>query len=69
MKTRYKHIHFVQAKKEGVWNILNNGTKTFLGAIVFFKSCNEYVAEFAPCCVFNEQCLTDIADFLKQLEE
>lgn len=69
MKTRYKYIHF---EKTGLglgilWECYNNRNRDMLGVIPEEKTWNQYVFEPQADCVFNNQCLRDIADFLDQI--
>jgi len=62
-KTRYKHIRF-EADPDG-WVCLAKGGGV-LGGTLFYPRWKQYI--FQPNdAVFSHDCLTDIADFLKQL--
>ena len=71
LKTRYKFIHFYEAlsvhTKKYSWICHNNKNGSALGAVEFYRLWNQYIIEFNNDCVFNSQCLKDIADFLEQL--
>ena len=71
MKTRYKFINFTQVapgqKTAILWICHNNRDNHVLGAIEFYKPWKQHVIDFRENAVFNNQCLLDIADFLKQL--
>ena len=71
MKTKYKHIQFEKAPPGlgWIWSCYNNKTNELLGDIDYYKSWRQYVIEFQSGCVFNNQCLRDIADFLDQINK
>ena len=69
MKTRYKFIHFRQARQDGVWFCFNNNNGDSMGVVEFYKRWKQYVIDFGEGCVFKNQCLKDIADFLEQLNK
>ena len=72
LKTRYKYIQFVELPKKPLdilWQCLNNRSKEPLGVITFYKPWKQHVIQFNDGCVFNNQCLKDIADFLEQLNK
>lgn len=72
MKTRYRFIHFKEegpALKPVVWLCLNNRDGSILGAIEYYRPWKQHVIDFREDCVFNSQCLVDIADFLVQLND
>ena len=68
MKTKYKFIWFEPTTLTCVWNCVNNKAKTYLGVVSFYKPWKRYVfnAENERC-VFSQDCLEDIIDFMKQL--
>ena len=70
MKTKYKFVHF-EALPAGThrqkWACLNDRTNDILGVIEYYPYWEQYVIDFKEGCVFNNQCLRDIADFLTQL--
>ena len=68
MKTRYKYIHFDESI-EGSWYCYNNKTEGDLGCATYYESWKQWVMEFDEGCVFNNQCLRDIIDFLDQLNK
>ena len=68
MKTKYKFIHFKEYKQEGVAYTMHNiRTGIAMGAVSYYPQWKQFVVEFVEDCVFNNQCLIDIADFLSQL--
>lgn len=70
MKSRYKYIHFENVLK-GHWYCYNNKTDDDLGCATYYEPWKQWVIDFtdAQDCVFNNQCLRDIADFLDQLNK
>ena len=69
MKTKYKYINFKKTPEETQWICLNNGAGNILGVIEYHPKWRQYVIDFKERCIFNNQCLCDIADFLTQLNE
>ena len=70
MKTVYKFIYFTELKKmPGKWVCLNLKTADPLAFIEYYPAWRQHIAQFNDGCVFNCQCLDDISDFLKQLNE
>ena len=70
LKQRYKFIHFGRVAVvncEYEWKCLTNKSNEPLGVILFYKPWKQYVIQFNDGCVFNNQCLADISDFLGQL--
>ena len=74
MKTRYKYIHFKEvlagqhiSGQKLQWACLNNQSKAILGMIEYYPRWKQYVIDFREICIFNNQCLNDISDFLTQL--
>ena len=68
LKTKYKFIEFRHVKLVG-WRIVNKKSGSILGCISLYEPWGQHVAEFFEGCVFNNQCLKDIADFLEQLNK
>jgi len=68
MKTRYKYIHFDDVQDCG-WYCYNNRNDDSLGCVTFYPIWKQWVIDFRPDMVFNNQCLRDIADFLDQLNK
>ena len=68
MKTRYRYIHFDEAEGVG-WYCYNNKSETTLGCVTYYARWRQWVIDFKEDCVFNVQCLQDIADFLGQLNK
>jgi hypothetical protein len=74
MKTRYRYIHFVETEElvnnKKVWNCLNNKSKDILAKIFYYSPWKEYCCTQADSgIVFNDGCLADIIDFIRQLNE
>jgi hypothetical protein len=71
MKTRYKYIHFDLAGGSGrkpCYHCRNNKSGGFLGVIDYYSRWRSYVFSAASTAVFDESCLLDIIDFMKQLK-
>ena len=70
MKTRYKYIHFEPSlsRVPNIWHILTNREDDFLGRIVWYDRWRQYVLDSELGSIFSRDCLTDIIDFIKQLE-
>ncbi len=71
MKTKYKFIHFNKCPDGSQWDYIlhNNKTNDILGFIFYYPQWKQSVIEFEEKCVFNNQCLFDITNFLHQLNE
>lgn len=70
MKTRYRFIHFEQTIMNGFWNCVNNKHKTVLGVVSYYKPWKQFVFNAEdPSDIFSQDCLADIIDFMKQLNE
>lgn len=80
LKTKYRFIQFIKATalNEGIpnlfpspilWICRNKKSEDILGVITFYESWKQHVIDFKPDCVFNNQCMNDIADFLDQLNK
>lgn len=78
MKTHYKYIHFEErpnpGKRTSKWNCLNNNDGDELCEIRWSGGWRQYVTRFTAFhCMsyyeFNADCLTDLADFLSQLNK
>lgn len=67
MKTRYKHIHFVEGDE--YWDCYNNKDDERLGYTVFDLDWKQWVFISADMISFSASCLCDIAHFLEQLKE
>ena len=71
MKTKYKYIHF--AKKEvgsfTIWSCLTNKGSELLGSVAYYKTWKESVYYPEDSTALSHDCLTDIADFLTQLNK
>jgi hypothetical protein len=71
MKTEYEYMRFVKMGDTGKttrWFILNKETMAQLGEIKWYSSWRCYCFFAMPNCVFNKGCLTDITDFIAQLQ-
>jgi hypothetical protein len=70
MKTEYRHIHFTKEelpKEKPTWLCRNNKSNSPLARIIWYMLWKKYVVEFNQMAVFDESCLADIQDFLRQL--
>jgi len=59
----------VDKRKSPAYLCRNNKTQNDLGIIEYYSAWQKYIFEGAPHCVFDESCLLDIVDFLRQLKE
>jgi len=69
LKTKYKHILFEQVGDSKTWIIRNKKTAGKLGFVEYYPRRHRYVFEGFEGCVYDETCLADIIDFLRQLKE
>jgi hypothetical protein len=73
MNTEYNYLSFdfteKQPKKTSSWNCRNKRTKDVLGVVKWYSAWRQYC--FFPTCpaVYNNSCLSDISDFLTQLNK
>lgn len=65
MKLVYKFIYFELLGS--CWYCYNRKSDDELGVIEYYGRWGQYVIAFTEGCVFNDQCLKDITDFLGQL--
>lgn len=69
MKTKYKHVYFLQAGKDQWW-CRNNKTTSILYKINWYSPWRCYCSEpFTLDVIFSADCHRDIADFLEQLNK
>ncbi len=74
MKTKYKFINFKEIQKDTsarpIYNIFNNKSNEELGGISYYHRWKQYVFYINPeaDAIFNDSCLLDIVDFIKQLK-
>ncbi len=69
MKTKYKHIYFVEtnfAEGKSFW-CRNNKSNAILGLVEYYIPWKRYVFEGRNDCVFDTSCLQDIIHFIGQL--
>ncbi len=69
MKTKYKHIHFMQIGATDSWACVNNQKKEPMGLVNYYPQWKRYVMDFREGCVFDTSCLADIIDFINQLKD
>ena len=75
MKNRYKYIHFVESTPMGFTKLehpihlcKNNRSKEELGYALYDEKWKQYVfSQSAEGVIFSADCLTDIIDYLNQL--
>jgi hypothetical protein len=70
MKTEYKYIRFMclgDTGKTSRWSIHNIRTQAFLGEIKWYSAWRQYCFFTTMDSVFNDSCMLDILDFIKQL--
>ena len=71
MKTKYKHIHFVESGEFQTrlrYSCCNNKSGAVLADVFYYTPWHKYCVKFNPSSVFDEGCLRDIADYLSQLK-
>lgn len=71
MITHYKYIHFKEDSTLAGdrWLVKNNKSNFTLGEVTFYEPWNQYVFQANPNCVFNNECLRNIAQFLSDVNE
>jgi hypothetical protein len=70
MKTNYKYLHFEEIetnKKTSEWSCRNNRSKEELGIIKWYGMWGQYCFFPTVQTVYNESCLINVGDFLRQL--
>jgi hypothetical protein len=67
MKTRYEHINFDEKESPGVYVCRNNRTQDRLGWTSWDRRWQQYVFIPSLDCVFNPDCLEDVAQFIRQM--
>jgi len=67
MKTKYKFIHF-KADGDCHYMMTNKGDK-FLGTIQWYEPWKEFCLIAYVGTIWSVQCLTDIIDFIEELEK
>lgn len=66
MKTKYKHIHFVEVGD--AWQCRNACVQNVLCWVTYDKEWKQWVTSYTDQhAVFSISCLRDVADFLDQL--
>lgn len=69
LKTRYRWIHFEKVD-EWYWWCANNKSGDILARVEWYHPWKQWImACTGDSVVFSHDCLTDIADFLRQLNE
>jgi hypothetical protein len=72
MKTKYEYIHFVldesfQSAKTTRWFCSSNSSDDVLGIVKWYAAWRQYCFFPSEDSIFNNGCLADIQDFIKQL--
>lgn len=78
MKTKYKYVCFRKSAiivvsnsdismSKQVWTCYANKSSDTLGTVLWYPSWKQYCVQFNDDAIFSTDCLTDIADFLEQL--
>ena len=72
MKTRYEFIEFLKSdrslrRKTKVWRCISIKTSTLLGEVEWHGPWRQYCFFPSDRTIFNKQCLTDIAEFLSNV--
>lgn len=65
VKTRYKFIHF--EKGAYGWICKNTRRGDILGRVIHYETWRQYIFDANSNCAFSADCLTDIANFMTQL--
>lgn len=76
-KTKYKYIHFVESENKELiysgkkgWEIKNNKTKALLGYLFWYTQWKDWCfTQSESGVIFNDGCLKDVVDFIKQLKD
>ena len=72
MRTEYKYIHFVKTKdkaKTSVWECCQDSNYSVLGEVKWYSPWRQYCYWSYVVAVYNVGCLTDIIDFVNQLNK
>ncbi len=77
MKTKYKHIQFIEStvwikssknkRKTKVWEIIDSSNDDILGYVEWHSPWREYCSTTEDDVRISRSCHLDIADFIKQL--
>lgn len=69
MKYRHLEFHFVSSTKSGKTKIYEIANKSglILGKIFWYSRWRVYVSEFDDGVIMSDDCLNDVAQFLKEL--
>ena len=67
---KYKYITIRQDNEEmfekhPVYRIFNNRSGSQLGILSYYRPWKQYVFSSQPECVFNNECLKDVLDFIE----
>jgi len=69
MKTDYKFIIFrTDSEEPGGWICMNRKTASYMGCVCWYANWKQWIFEqISGSTIWSHDCLTDVADFLKQL--
>ena len=60
--------HIVANRKTPIYEIKNKNTQDSLGFIYFNPAWRKYVFQSNPDTIFDTSCLTDIIDFIQEIQ-
>lgn len=71
MKTEYRYVHFVDMSGDEYqyWNCVNTKHGDILGFVAIYDPWNQWCYFPGEDVVYSSECLDDIADFLRQLND
>jgi len=70
IKSKYMEFDKIgDTGKTEIWNILSKSSGYILGQIKWYGSWRQYCFFPSAHCVFNNSCMTDILNFIKELME
>jgi len=69
MKTKYKYILFAHGVTDTIWTVWNHKSDDYLGILRYKKRWKEWEFCPEPNTGWTNQCLLDVSDFIKQLQE
>ncbi len=70
MKTQYEFIEFLEVAprpKTKVWKCISTKHRALLGIVQWYGAWRQYCFFPFESTIFNKQCLTDIAEFLSNV--
>lgn len=73
MKTKYKYFYFelvsAPVSKKQTWFCISSKTKYLLAIVKWFAEWQQYCCFPEEATIFSSSCLTDVADFVNQVNE